>query len=134
MDDGLDKNSCISVKEFRKCWSDEITDFDDAKVIDVKSTAFSKHVYAVIEKKKDKLSGQVRHKRVLLSTSYLDRKSYDEVYELHSYLWPSKSLGFDFEYRCCSCSMFKFSVKTWRWTYDISLLFCKQAYHYEVLL
>ena len=132
MDDGLDKNSYISVKEFRKCWSDEITDFDDAKVIDVKSTAFSKHVYAVIEKKKDKLSGQVRHKRVLLSRSYLDRKSYDEVYELHSYLWPS--LGFDFEYRCCSCSMFKFSVKTWRWTYDISLLFCKQAYHYEVLL
>ena len=58
MDVDLDKNSCISVKELRKCCSEEKTDFD-AKVIDVKSTAFSKHVYAVIEKKKDKVSGQV---------------------------------------------------------------------------
>ena len=58
MDADLEKNSCISVEELRKCWSDEKTDFD-AKVIDVKSTAFSKHVYGVIERKKDKLSGQV---------------------------------------------------------------------------
>ena len=58
MDVDLDKNSCISVKELRKCCSEEKTDFD-VKVIDVKSTAFSKHVYAVIEKKKDKVSGQV---------------------------------------------------------------------------